>query len=125
MKRKIILRSEELCNRAVEVVMWMHREEGLHEMIIQPYKAKRTLEQNAYLHKLLADIANFTGDSLASTKSDMKQEFLEPLSRRQMKNGDWQVEYPSTADMNTKELSEFCEKIEAWAITELGFVRNG
>lgn len=125
MKRKIILRDEGLCNRAAEIVMWMHREDEPHEVIIRPYKSTRSLEQNAYLHKLLADIAAFTGDDLESTKLQMKSLFLQPLARHKLPSGDVYVTYMSTASMNVGQLSEFCEMIQAWAINELGFIRNG
>jgi len=130
MKRKIILRDSKLVERASEVMTQAMEEKDdsgesmLHEVLIRPYKSTRTLEQNAYLHKLLADIADYTGDDLESTKLQMKSELLEPLAKHKLSNGDYYVTYPSTANMNTKQLAAFCEAIEVWAMHNLGFVRN-
>ena len=73
---------------------------------IERYTARRSLEQNAKWHAMVGDIAEHTGDSVASVKSDVKA-YLCP-----------EVESKVTGKMrpkDTHELStpEFMDLIEA------------
>jgi len=123
--RRFILRNEQIKKRVADFVLSFAPDDGcLYEVIFRKVKSKRTLEQNAYLHKLFSDIADFTGDTKKSVKFDMKVEMLEPTIQRRRKDGELATEYPSTADMSVRELTEFAERVEAFAITELGFVRG-
>lgn len=128
MKRKIILRKAYQVERFVDAVQEavVEHENGgdLHEVLIRPYKSKRSLEANAKLHALLASIASFTGDDMESTKLQMKSLFLIPKATHKLPSGDKYVVFPSTADFNVSEMSEFIEKVQAFAISELGFVDN-
>ncbi len=124
MNHRFIIRNHMIAARAAEAVINLTvGDDKPMEVVIRLHKSKRTLEQNAYLHKLLHDIAEFSGDNIESVKIEMKARFLEPVTQVPMPDGRVYVVYPSTADMNVRELSEFCERIEAFAITELGFRR--
>ena len=133
MKKRVILRSTELVTRAWSLMVealkeMLDGEPVLHEVIIRPYKTKRSLEQNAYYWKLVSDIADFMGEDGKTGREYvsmlMKQEFLEPTTKIKLPSGDIYVTYPSTSDMTVKQLAEFCEKIERWAVVNLGFERN-
>ena len=136
MKRKIIIRSTEVLKRVTEAAIeayWEEDNDGkpiLHEVLIRPHKAKRSLEQNDYYWKLITDICMFLcGDksksALEQQSMDMKVEFLQPLTKTQLPDGSFYVTYISTADMTIKQLAEFSECVERWAVVTLGFVRNG
>jgi len=124
--RRFILRNDPIKERAADFVRTFQpaNDGDIFECVVRKVKSKRTLEQNAYLHKLFSDIADFTGDTKKEIKFLMKAEMLEPVFERKLPNGNTMVEYPSTADMSVKELTEFAERVEAFAITELGFVRG-
>ena len=131
MKRKIIIRNAHLAQVAAEAACEALKEvdkDGepvLHELILRPYKSSKTNEQLAKIHAMLKEMADYCGESPKQMKADMKIEFLEPLSRRQMKNGDWACEYPSFADLTVSEMSEMIENVQNFAFNTLGFVSNG
>lgn len=128
MKKKVILRTEAQVVLASQYLAQALDDEQLHEVAIRPFKSKRSLDQNDYYWKLISDIADYMGEEGAKGREYvsllMKQEFLEPTSRTELPNGDIYVTFPSTADMTMKQLSEFSEMVERWAVTTLGFVRN-
>jgi len=135
MKKRVILRTTEMIKLIEQYAgqALAERVDGepvLHEVTIRPHKSKRSLEQNAYYWKLITDICmHLCGDkSKTATEKqsmDMKVEFLEPLTKTPLPDGRFYVTYKSTADMTIKELAEFCECVERWAIVELGFERHG
>ena len=124
MNKRFIIRNRQIAERAADCVRVLPVEDKPLEVIVRPVKSKRSLDLNDYYWKLIRDIATFTGDSVDATSIDMKAEFLTPLSEKALPDGRIFVQYKSTADMGVRELTEFCEKIESFAITELGFVRN-
>ncbi len=124
MKRRFILRNKQIIERASEFVAGLPvDDERPLEIVIQPHRSKRTLEQNAYYWQLITDIANYIGDDKESVAWEMKARFLEPVKVVDLPDGSKAAIYPSTADMTVKELTEYCEMIEAFAVRELGFVR--
>ena len=135
MKRRIILRAPEMISRVEDACSeaMTETENGepvLHEVLIRPHKSKRSLEQNDYYWKLITDICMFLcGDksksALEQQSMDMKVEFLQPLTKTQLPDGSFYVTYISTADMTIKQLAEFCECVERWAVLTLGFERHG
>lgn len=88
------------------------------QFTLKRYYPRRTLSQNARLHKLLHLIADETGNDLEDVKTAFKEMFLEPVNitigkRQFMVRG-------STAKQDTAQLSKFMDKIEAYAARELG-----
>jgi len=116
---RIILRNEALRMRAIERLEILSLEPVLWEMRISEHKSKRSLQQNARLHKLLGMMADFTGDDIESMKLEMKAKFLEPLAQLNLPNGQTWVQFKSTAKMNFRELNAFMEKVEAFAAITL------
>ncbi len=127
--RKVIIRNETLRARAIEMIQ-EHRidPEKPVSVTLAPYKCKRSRDQNDYYWKLVSDIANFMGEEGKTGREYvsmmMKQEFLNPITKTELPSGDIYVTFSSTADMTVKELAEFCEMVERWAVQTLGFVRN-
>ncbi|RME35808.1 MAG: hypothetical protein D6794_09225 [Deltaproteobacteria bacterium] len=122
-KRRFVIRSREIAERAAEFVRGLPIRERPLEVVVRPHKSKRSLEQNAYYWQLIGEIADFMGDDKRSVSLEMKARFLEPVKIVRLSDGSQAAIYPSTADMTVKELAAFCEMIEAFAIRELGFVR--
>ena len=92
------------------------------EVNICLHKSRRNLEQNKRLHAMLQEIANqvwIDGKqfSMETWKEHFKQMFLgviELPSGRLMAN--------PTHKLNTKECAEFMQKVEAYAVSELGVI---
>jgi len=112
----IILDSEERRARAIKVLSLLNIERPL-EVSIKPHVERRTLKQNARLHKLFSLIADHIGDDIESVKLAYKVKFL--VGKEKKLHGVRFTIYPETSKMNKKELNEFMEKVEAHAITEL------
>ena len=95
------------------------------EVNICLHKSKRNLEQNKRLHAMLQEIANqvwINGKqfSMETWKEHFKQMFLgviELPNSRLMAN--------PTHKLNTKECAEFKQKVEAYAVSELGVIFGG
>lgn len=121
-RKRFVGRSREILERASAFVRGLPVDEKRPlEVVIRPYRSKRTLEQNAYYWRLIGEIADFTGDDKESVSLEMKAKFLEPARVVELPDGSKAAAFPSTADMTVKELATFCEMIEAWAVRELGF----
>lgn len=118
-KRRVRLISESVLESYIDSLRELPLD-GSHEALYREFKSTRSIEQNSLLHTLLGEMANYTGDSIDSMKYDMKVEFLVPISEKVRSDGRIQVEYKSTAKMKVKELSEFYEKVEAFAAMNLG-----
>jgi hypothetical protein len=90
---------------------------------IEPYKKKRTLSQLALLwvrHNEVAQaVADYTGYSAEDVHEILKAKFLKP---RIVEIGDTLVERYSTKGLTVQDMTEFMQKIESWAQTELGLL---
>ena len=73
-------------------------------------RAKRTLSQNSYLHVCIAMYAIYVGETLNRTKTDLKREcsFMVEI----YKGKKYLI---SSADLNTKELTNWIEWIRNYA----------
>lgn len=69
----------------------------------------RSIQQNAYLHKLLGLIADYQGESLESVKRQIKHRI--GLIEKHMINGELITEIRSTADLNKDEFSKLIEQV--------------
>lgn len=119
MKQSFIIRSALQKKYACEAInnlledasnpLWMVR--------IIKYAKNRTLEQNRLVHKLFSIIAEDTGNTPEFIKIFLKERLLSPVIVEGTINGEVIPKYslPETSRMTTKELSEFVEKIYAWA----------
>lgn len=87
---------------------------------IRPYRKKRTLDQNALIHGWFAIIARETGNDPGDVKEALKTEFLPP--RFVELNGKTVEVRRETSKLDTKELAEFANRIQAWAAQEFGIV---
>ncbi len=123
-KRRFVLRNREIIERLIAFLLSLPLDDDRPlEVVIRPYRSKRTLEQNAYYWRLIGEIADFTGDDKESVSLERKARFLAPVKVVELPDGSKAAAFPSTADMTVKELATFCEIIEAWAVRELGFRR--
>ena len=85
---------------------------------INPYRAKRSNEQNKLLWAIYNEIATETGNDAADIHEAMKARFLPPVM---VKLGEDEVAINgSSAKLDVGEFSEFVEKVQAFAASELG-----
>ncbi len=72
MNHCFIIRNHMIAARAADAVINLPvGDDKPMEVVIRLHKSKRTLDQNAYLHKLLHDIADFAGDNIESVKIEI------------------------------------------------------
>lgn len=83
---------------------------------IEPYRKRRTTDQNNYMWAMYEEIAKHTGHTPDEIHEHCKVMFLIP--RQIIVNGRT-TEYRSTTKLNTAEMSEYLERIRAWAATDL------
>jgi len=108
---KLILRTDAIRMRAIERLVMLKLEPMLMEMVLRPYKAKRSDMQNRRLHKIIRMCAEHAGYSVAEMKLTFKEELLEPLEIVEIK--DYRIpEFKSTSDMAVGELTSFMEGVE-------------
>lgn len=91
------------------------------QMTIGPLTRRRTLSQNslmwAWLNEVAEHISDHTGYETHEVHEFCKHLFL-PAKRVMI--GGREVEYWTTTDLTTHEMSEYMEKIYRWASSELG-----
>lgn len=84
---------------------------------IKRLQAKRSLSQNALLHKWFGVIAEETGDTPDGVKDDIKRMFLPQVERESRITGEVTMEPKRTRDLTKEEMADFMTRIEAWAAT--------
>lgn len=75
---------------------------------VKLWKATRTLPQNNTVHKWFGEIAEFTGDSPASVKEDLKQAFLPQVPSHLT----GKTRPKGTSELSTMEMSDFMEQVQ-------------
>ena len=87
---------------------------------VAPYVKRRSLEQNAPLHLNFQKVALATGADIESVKEGYKQTFL--AGKETDFHGRKVVVYPQTSKMNTKDMRDFMDQVEADAIESFGVI---
>ena len=113
----IILRGKAQRAFAVERINALNPSK-IWEIVIRPYRKPRTLDQNALIHSWFALIASETGNDPEDVKEALKAKFLP--ARFVDIDGEMIEVRRSTAKLNVQEMSEFCNRMQAWAASELG-----
>ena len=110
-KQTFVIRNDADRGRVVGLLLGLDTSRAT-DVIIGPHVKKRSLNQNSLLHKWFAIIAEFSGDSEASTKSDLKAMFS-PIVESKIEAG--RMRPLDTSEMDTKQMSEFMDRVSAWA----------
>lgn len=96
------------------------------EVVIREYRSSRSLAQNRLMWAWYKQIATHLEETMGEIHSDqaihalMKQTFL-PMQVATIR-GEVVRERKSTAKLNTKDMSEYMEKIDMWCSRDLGLV---
>jgi hypothetical protein len=123
MNTKIICRSNHLKQRAISLIEGLPLQET-HEVVIRPYKSKRSLEQNntmwLWIDRIRVHIGDSTGKFYSSEQVHewLKEKFL-PTNIVEI--GGLAVKCAATTTkLNTKEMAEYLTMIEQFCAAELG-----
>ena len=114
MKQTFVLRSPDILGRVLSIITHLTIGEGkLWEIIIQEYREKRTLEQNAKWHSMVGDIANYYGYTPIEMKTIMKDQ-LGLFHDVETEKKTYRV-YHETSKMPVEDLSNLIEQTYQWA----------
>ena len=116
MSQTLIIRNEEIRAAACRVIAGLDLEKPWR-VKISPYKKNRSLEQNNYMWAMNTEIAKHTGHTPEEIHEHCKRQFLAP---RQIKVDGKITIYRTTTTLNTAEMSEYLERVQAWAQVDLG-----
>lgn len=113
-----IIRDEKLRAQVAGLIASLNLERPW-SVSIEPYKKKRSLNQNALYHKWVGIIADVTGNSHDDVHDVLKSKFC-PV--REITIGDKVEVVRSTTKLNTLEFKDYADKVYAFAQTELGIL---
>lgn len=90
---------------------------------IKPYKPRRTLKQNRYLHLLLQILAIDLGETLEYTKQVVFKQIINKeifeYERQNPKTGEVSVRFRSTRDLDSTEMKRAIDRLIDYARVEL------
>ena len=117
--RTFVLKSEDQCRRAA---YWLSKlacdEEHPLEVIVRPYRKRRSTAQNARYWAILQHISQRTGYSVNELHEYCKVEFI-GADRYELQGR--VIEVPrSTKDLNTADFADYCNRVEEWAARTFG-----
>ena len=115
-----IVDSEQKRQACVRTILRLPLGEKVWDITVKQWRPRRSLSQNARLHKIFQLVAQETGGDIESVKLGYKQMFL--AGKESIFQGRKQIIYPRTSQMNRKELADFMDAVESHAITEWGLV---
>jgi hypothetical protein len=94
------------------------------QVVIEPYRKKRTTSQNALMWAWLEQVAQLVHDDTGTDKDDIHEFFkLKFLPVRTITiNGEERHIPGSTTKLTTAEMMEYMDKINAWVTSTLGLI---
>lgn len=91
---------------------------------ITELRQKRSLPQNAYLHLLLSYFALEVGETMEFIKQDIFKKRVNPdifkFERINPKSGKKRTEWKSTADLDTKQMTDAIDRFKNWSLIKTG-----
>ena len=120
---KHIIKTQADKAKAIKAIENMAIEKPM-QVTISEYRMTRSIAQNRLMHKWFNVISEHwlltTGEAFSAVawKEQLKRMFL-GFDEIELPNGGFIHNTKQTRDCNTKELTEFLEKVEAWAATEI------
>jgi hypothetical protein len=108
--------------KAQERLTWLCSKKKRIE--IKELRGKRTTPQNAYLHLLLSYFALEVGETLEFIKHEIFKYTVNPdifeYERINPKSGKRRTDMRSSADLNTKELTDAIDRFKNWSLKKTG-----
>lgn len=116
----IRLTDRQIQKRCASHILALDLSQGWEVEVRKP-KRKRSLNQNALMHKWFGVIADEIGDDLESVKEDYITMYS-PRIERENVNGETVMKPKRTSEMDKTEMSDFMAKIQAHAGGFLGIM---
>lgn len=88
------------------------------EVVIRPWRAKRSDEQNALFHVIVSKVATATGNDPEDVKSYLKGEF--GPKRAVVIHGETRMVPKESSSYTAEEMSEMIDRAREWAALEWG-----
>jgi len=126
MKAQFLIHNDAIAANVSAVIKnnWqaMKAKDEVLEVVLRTYKSSRNLEQNKRLHAMLQDIADQVWHDARQYPMEVWKEFFKQkfLGCVELPNGKLMAN--PTHKLNIKECAEFMQKIEAYAVSELGYM---
>lgn len=115
-----VIKNSEIRSRAADAVLRIPPTDGRpYQVIIKPYVHSRTIEQNNKFHKLIRNMAEFTGYDFDEMKSIICSKFLGTRQAIDPDTGSVIQYTPSTSALSIPDFADLIEQTEALA-SELG-----
>lgn len=92
------------------------------EVVLRPYKSTRNLEQNKRLHAMLQEIADNAWHDAKQYSMETWKEFFKRKFLGCVELPGGELMSNPTHKLNVGECAEFMQKVEAYAVSELGVV---
>ena len=118
---KINIISEESRASAIGLLQSLNLEHKW-AVTIEKRKDKRSLDQNALLHRWFDIIGNELGDDPRSVKQDFKQMFAPRVRRSSHVTGGTKDDPMDTSDMDVTQFRDFMDRVDRFCASELGIV---
>ena len=110
--------------RILNEIAHLDLEQKRWEITVKRHRKRRSNAQNnlyhAWVDEVIAELSDFTGYEKFEVKKLFKDNFLEPGREIQIKGMSTLAE-PTTTTLDTKEMSEYMDKIYRWVSSEFGF----
>ena len=141
MNKTIVLKTATQVDNAISCIKQVLAEKEVHEVVIKPHRADRSLAQNRLLHRWFGEIAGENGEVMEDVKLRYKKKFLIDIFMKRedseyahtigtlrdlyqqghkkdaMYLHEQVVKLTSTAEANVAEMTEFLNLIEMDAAT--------
>ena len=118
MTTPVIIWDEPLRRRVIELIKILNIEKPW-AVTIERHTERRSLNQNALYWKWVGIIAQETGNDADLVHGELKKKFLVPKEYSFMGE---KVLYRSSAKLDTREMSEYMDRVNALATQELGIM---
>lgn len=108
--------------RADDRLSWLKSKKKRIE--IKELRGKRTTPQNAYFHLLINYWALEYGETFEFTKQHIFKKHVNPdmfrTTHKNLKSGKVRFDWRSSADLNTKEMTDAIDRFKNWSVTKTG-----
>lgn len=108
--------------KAKERLEWLISKEK--RIDLTELRKPRSIPQNAYLHLLLNYFALEVGETMRFIKQEIFKKKVNPdtfkFERINPKSGKIRIEWKSTADLDTKQMTDAIDRFKNWSLTNTG-----
>jgi hypothetical protein len=115
----MIIRTQDDKNKALNRISLLVLDKPW-EIDIKPYKKNRSFAQNKLYRRWLGEISEFNGDDPDALHEHFKEQYIE--TEYVTAFGKTKAKTKTTTDLNTKEFTQYLEKIDRFCVSFLNLV---